>query len=282
MKEAEEAGPRSILPSSKAQTVASGALASVSAALAPPPSSSGAAKTRKTPPVASSGKPFSVEREEGAKEDSSADLKLKKWKRGVPKSSPEEEALGADSAWEHKVNPIDRVFPAGYNFRTALDSGLTQGPIHEMLGPLPPEQLLGTARYLACKLTACLQVGIENAFAAKVGLEKELAATKDQVDVLTDERASALAAPLLKAKIDSLTEELRLAEGRRLSTLARMNEVEEGAKVQAAELESCHSPLKQEKKKVESFTKSLEQKQTALDEAEAAAGHWREEWKALA
>ncbi|MED6211483.1 hypothetical protein PIB30_074138 [Stylosanthes scabra] len=192
-----------------------------------------------------------------------------------------EAALGTDSGWEHKVNPIDRAFPAEYNFRAALDSGLTQGPIREILGPLLPEQLLGTAQYLACKLTACLQllplgfddlipaasyVGIENAFAAKVGLE-ELAATKDQVDVLTAERNSASAAPLVKAKIDSLTEELRFAEGERLSALARMKEVEEGAK---------------EKKKVGSVTRSLEQKQTALDEAEVATGHWREELKALA
>ncbi|MED6200925.1 hypothetical protein PIB30_090051 [Stylosanthes scabra] len=80
---------------------------------------------RKKPPVASSGKPFSVEREEGAKEDPSADLKQKKRKWGVLESSPEEAALGAGLAWEHKVNPIDRAFPAGYNFRAALDSGLT-------------------------------------------------------------------------------------------------------------------------------------------------------------
>ncbi|MED6139049.1 hypothetical protein PIB30_080223 [Stylosanthes scabra] len=139
----------------------------------------------------------------------------------------------------------------GYDFWAALDSGLTQGLIREILGPVLPEQLLGTAKFLACKLTACLQVSIENAFAAKVGLEKELAATKDQVDVLTAERDSTLAAPLLKVKIDSLTEELRLVEGGRLSALARMKQMEEGAK-------------------------------TALDQAEAVAGYWRKEWKALA
>ncbi|MED6186572.1 hypothetical protein PIB30_068040 [Stylosanthes scabra] len=116
---------------------------------------------------------------------------------------------------------------------------------------LPPEQLVRTAQYL---------VGIENASAAKVGLEKELAATKDQVDILMAERDSALAAPLLTAKIDSLTEELRLPEGGHLSASARMKEVEESAKVQAAELESCRSALEQEKKKVESYSQSLEQK----------------------
>ncbi|MED6190330.1 hypothetical protein PIB30_104867 [Stylosanthes scabra] len=77
MKEAEGAGPSSNLPSSKVQTIAFGTSASVSAAPAPPPPSSGAAKTRKKPLVASSGKPFSMEGEEGVKEDPSTDLKQK-------------------------------------------------------------------------------------------------------------------------------------------------------------------------------------------------------------
>ncbi|MED6198385.1 hypothetical protein PIB30_065856 [Stylosanthes scabra] len=113
-------------------------------------------------------------------------------------------------------------------------------------------------------------------------MEKELAAARDQVDVLTAERDSALATPLLNAKIKSLSQELELAEGERLSALDRMKEVGEMAKVQAAELESCHSALEQERKKVESLTQSLKGKQTTLDEAEAAAVHWRDEWKSLA
>ncbi|MED6224254.1 hypothetical protein PIB30_082263, partial [Stylosanthes scabra] len=125
-------------------------------------------------------------------------------------------------------------------------------------------------------------VGIENAFAAKVQMEKELAATKDQVHVVTAERDSALASPLLKVKVDSLTEQLRLAESKRLSALARMKEVEEGNKFQHVELQSCRSTLEQEEKKVKSLTRSLEQKQKALDEAKATAGHWGQEWKALA
>ncbi|MED6138096.1 hypothetical protein PIB30_071106 [Stylosanthes scabra] len=148
----------------------------------------------------------------------------------------------------------------------------------DILSPLVPEKLLGTAQYLACKLIACLQVDVENAFAAKVQMEKDLVATKDQVDVLTVERDSALAALLLHAKIKSLSQELEHAEGNCLSALDCMKEVEERAKVQAAELESCRSSaLEQERKKVESLTQSLEGKQTALDKAEAAAVHWRGE-----
>ncbi|MED6222118.1 hypothetical protein PIB30_061343 [Stylosanthes scabra] len=196
-------------------------------------------------------KPFSVEGEEGAREDPAADLRQKRQQRKAVEASAEEAVLGGDSAWKHNVNPIDCAFPPDYNFRASLDVGLTNDPIREILGPLVPEQLLRTAQFLACQLTACLQVGVENTFVATVQLEKELAATKDQVDVLTTKRDSALAVPLLHAKIKSLSEELERAEGERLSAFERMKEVKEGAK-------------------------------TALDEGEAATVHWRGEWKSLA
>ncbi|MED6227243.1 hypothetical protein PIB30_111531, partial [Stylosanthes scabra] len=89
------------------------------------------------------------------------------------------------------------------------------------------------------------------------------------IEVLTAKRDSALTAPLLHAKIKSLTEELQRAEGERLSATARMEEVERKAMSQAAELESCRCALTQEEKKVESLAQSLKGKQTALDEAEA-------------
>ncbi|MED6176548.1 hypothetical protein PIB30_089337 [Stylosanthes scabra] len=113
-------------------------------------------------------------------------------------------------------------------------------------------------------------------------MEKELASLKDQVDVLTVERDSALAAPLLNAKIKSLTQELAIFEGEHLSALAHMTEVEDKARVQAAQLESCLSTLKKEKKEAEGLAKSLREKQTVLDGVEAAIAHWRDEWKSLA
>ncbi|MED6127745.1 hypothetical protein PIB30_091085 [Stylosanthes scabra] len=281
-------GPRSVLPHVRAPPTTSGASASDQAVPAP------AATTPATPsplPVATkksgsskdpAGKPFPIQGEEGAKEDPSADLKKKGRKRKASDASVEEAALGADSSWVHKVSPINRAFPDDYNFREALDAGLTNGPTREILGPLVPKQLLGTAQHLACQLTACLQIGIEKAFASKVQMEKELASLKDQVDVLTVERDSALAAPLLNAEIKSLTQRLEFSEGERLSALARMTEVEERAKVQAAELESCRAALLKEKMEAEGLTKSLRERQTALDGAEAAAAHWRDEWKSLA
>ncbi|MED6126675.1 hypothetical protein PIB30_080683 [Stylosanthes scabra] len=260
MKEAEGAGPRSILPSSRVPTTSSGVSASdaVPTSAVPPVSSPGASKTTGKSTSAAPVKPFSVEKEEGVKEDPSTDLRQKRRKRKVLEASTEEAALGGDSAWKHKVNPIDRAFPSDYNFRAALDAGLENSSIRGVLKPLVPEQLLGTAQFLACQLTACLQI-----------------------EVLTAERDSTLAAPLLHAKIKSLTEELQRDEGERLSTTARMEEVERKAKSQAAELESCRSALTQEEKKVESLAQSLKGKQTALDEAEAAAVHWRDEWKSL-
>ncbi|MED6184097.1 hypothetical protein PIB30_044158, partial [Stylosanthes scabra] len=136
---------------------------------------------------------------------SSSFLRQKRRKQKASEASAEEAALGGDSAWKHKVNAIDRAFPPDYNFLAALDAGLTNGLTREILGPLVPEQLLGTAQFLACQLTACFQVGVENTFAAKVQLER--------------------------------------AEGERLSATERMEEVERKAKVQAAELESCRSAL---------------------------------------
>ncbi|MED6161135.1 hypothetical protein PIB30_057883, partial [Stylosanthes scabra] len=186
---------------------------------------------------------FPVEKEEGVKEDPSADLRQKRRKRKVLEASAEEAALGGDSAWKHKVNPIDRAFLSDYDFRATLDAGLTNSSIREVLEPLVLEQLLGTAQFLACQLTACLQVGMEKTFAAKV-------------EVLTTERDSALAAPLLHAKIKSLTEELQRVEGERLSATARG-------------------------KKAESLAQSLKGKQTALNEAEATAIQWRDEWRSL-
>ncbi|MED6212251.1 hypothetical protein PIB30_081479 [Stylosanthes scabra] len=267
MAEVAGVGPRSILPHVRAPPTTSGASASgqavpspaatAPAASSPLPAATKKGESSKDP----AGKPFPVQGEEGAKEDPSADLKKKGRKRKASGASAEEAALGTDSSWVHKVSPINRAFPDEYNFREALDAGLTNGPTREILGP---------------------SIGIEKSFASKVQMEKELASLKDQVDVLTAERDSALAAPLLNAEIKSLTQQLRFSEGERLFALAHMSEVEEKAKVQAAELESCRAALLKEKRGAEGLAKSLREKQTTLDGAEAAAAHWHEEWKSLA
>ncbi|MED6196305.1 hypothetical protein PIB30_046259 [Stylosanthes scabra] len=217
-------GPRSILPTQNVSAASVGASASSPMTIVLPGPSSGAAKVKKVPLAASAEKPICLD------------------------------VLGDDAAWEHKVNPLDRAFPEGFNFRVALDSGITQSSVREALRPVLPEQLLGTAHRYAYKLTACLQVGIENALSANFKMEKELVIAKDQVVVLTVERGTALTSPPLKAEVDSFTEQLSLAQGERISGVARMSEVEERSKVQAMELHSCYSALEQEKKKVKSLT----------------------------
>ncbi|MED6175228.1 hypothetical protein PIB30_076446 [Stylosanthes scabra] len=221
MAEVDSAGPPSILPTYTVLAASAEASASSPAATVVPEPSTGATKSKKKPPATSTEKPISLEGEEGAKEDPSADLRQKRWKRKVQESFLYDAAFGADYAWEHE--------------RWILGF---QGSVREAFGPVVPKHLLGTAQHYACKLTACLQVGIENAFSAKLKMEmeKELAAAKDQVAILTAKRDSPLTSPPLKAKVDSLNEQLRLAKGERLSALAQMSEVEEESKVQAVEL----------------------------------------------
>ncbi|MED6164739.1 hypothetical protein PIB30_093063 [Stylosanthes scabra] len=83
MKEAEGAGPRSILPSSRVPTTSSGVSASgaVPTLVMPPVSSPGLSKTTGKSTNAAPAKPFSVEKEEGVKEDPAADLRQKRRKR---------------------------------------------------------------------------------------------------------------------------------------------------------------------------------------------------------
>ncbi|MED6153364.1 hypothetical protein PIB30_101272 [Stylosanthes scabra] len=248
MKEAEGSGPRSILPSSKAQTTASdtsasdpAAPASIPTTLVPPALSSSASKVSGNSTNVAAAKPFSVEMEEGVREDPGADLRQKRRKRKVSEASAEEATLGGDSSWKHKANPIDHAFPLDYNFRAAWMLALRMVPSGRFLALWSRSSFWGPLSSLLAN--SSLAFSVENTFAAKVRLEKELAATKDQVDVLTPERDSTLAAPLFHAKIKSLTEELERVEGEHLSAFDRMEEVERKAKVQAAELESCHSAL---------------------------------------
>ncbi|MED6125277.1 hypothetical protein PIB30_067111 [Stylosanthes scabra] len=100
MAEAAGVGPRSVLPHVRPPPTSSGASASGQAAPTPAPVAS---PTPVPPPAAMkkrgssgdpTGKPFSVEREEGAKEDPAADLKRKGRKMKAPEASAEEVAFG--------------------------------------------------------------------------------------------------------------------------------------------------------------------------------------------
>ncbi|MED6118049.1 hypothetical protein PIB30_115826, partial [Stylosanthes scabra] len=67
-------------------------------------------------------------------------------------------ALGDDSAWEHEVDPLRVAFPEDFDYRKALNAGLTSAPVREALTKMPPEQLLGESYHLHAKSLACLQV----------------------------------------------------------------------------------------------------------------------------
>ncbi|MED6188987.1 hypothetical protein PIB30_091207 [Stylosanthes scabra] len=139
MAEVAGVGPRSVLPHVRAPPTTSGASASSPAV----PSSSPTASAAPNPlPAATkkggsskdpAGKPFPVQGEEGAKEDPSANLKRKGRKRKAPGTAAEEAALGVDASWAHKVSPVEHAFLEDYNFRGALDVGLTNGPTREIL-----------------------------------------------------------------------------------------------------------------------------------------------------
>ncbi|MED6215781.1 hypothetical protein PIB30_001399 [Stylosanthes scabra] len=139
-----------------------------------------------------------------------------------------------------------------------------------------PEQLLGTSHQYAVKLAACLQVGLEGAVAAKLKAEKELLAAKDQIVVLEE-------------KVNTLTEQLSIAQDERQLALERLAQLEEDGKVRDVELQSCRTSLEREQKraevaegKVEALSRSLVEKQTALDTTTFTAEHWCNEWKKLA
>ncbi|MED6137519.1 hypothetical protein PIB30_065733 [Stylosanthes scabra] len=218
----------------------------------------GEAQTKKVPPAKLMPETICIDGEDGAKVDPSADLKQKRWKCKHKDTDLANRMLGDDSSWEHKVHPVELAFPEAFNYREALDAGITCASVRKSLGTMPPEQLLGTAHLYACKLAACLQVGLEGAVTAKLKSEKELLAAKDQIAVLKVERNSALAFAPLQAKVDTLTEQLSVAQGERLSALEQLAQLEEDGKVRAVELQSCQTSLEQEQKKVEASEKKAE------------------------
>ncbi|MED6176761.1 hypothetical protein PIB30_091362 [Stylosanthes scabra] len=142
---------------------------------------------------------------------SSSGLNQRRRKRKLHESFLKNAVLGNDATWEHGVNPLNQAFPVDFDFRATLDSGVTRSSVTKALGPIPPEQLVGTAHRYACALSS------------KFKTKKELAAAKDQVAILTVERDTALTSPPLQAKIITLAEQLSVAQGERLSTLERLS-----------------------------------------------------------
>ncbi|MED6205372.1 hypothetical protein PIB30_016958 [Stylosanthes scabra] len=229
-----------------------------------PPPLSGGSNAKKGPSKRERLEVVNVDGGEGVKEDPSADLRQKRWKRVGKDEEIMDRVLGEDAAWEHEVNPIDLAFPKGYSFRKALDAGLTSASVRNPLQSMLPEQLLGEFHRLSCQSLACLQVGLESALAAKTKAEEELLAARDQVVVLKVERDSAMAYLPLQEKVDTLTDQLFVKEGERQSALEWVSQLEEDVKVLRTELKSCRSSLVREQKRDGTAEKKVEDLSSSL------------------
>ncbi|MED6162403.1 hypothetical protein PIB30_070133 [Stylosanthes scabra] len=223
-----------------------------------------------------------LEGEEGLKEDPSADLPKKRQKKKRKEHDVFDWVLGEDSAWKHEVDPVKVAFPESFNYRKALNAGLTSAPVREALIKLPPEQLLGESYHLSAKSLACLQVGVKTSLAAKVKAEKELSAALDQIEVLKGERDSALAFLPFKEKVDNLDDQLSERTAEYQSTLERMAQLVEDNGVLKTQLESSRLSLEGEKKRSEvaekqagSFAASPKTCQANLSRATEVSEYWR-------
>ncbi|MED6109121.1 hypothetical protein PIB30_030789 [Stylosanthes scabra] len=178
-----------------------------------------------------------------------------------------EKALGDDSAWEHKVDPLRVAFPEDFDYRKALNAGLTSASVREALTKMPPEQLLGEFYHLHAKSLACLHVGVETSLAAKIKAEKELSAALDQIEVLKGERDSALSFLPFKEKATTLEDKLSEKSLEHQSALDRIAQLEEDHKVLKAQFESSQLSLEMERKRAVA--------------AEGGSDYWRSEWHTL-
>ncbi|MED6199998.1 hypothetical protein PIB30_081100 [Stylosanthes scabra] len=258
-------GPRAVLPTgspSATATAAAAAAASGSAAVGtsasatagPPlvesstqvPPASTASETHRTKKQSSKHdrtKVVHLEGEEGLQEDPAADLQQKRRKKKVKVDEAFEKALGEDFAWEHEVDPLKVAFPEGFNFRKALNTGLTSVPVRETLTKMPLEQLLGESYHLHAKSLVCLQVGVETSLAAKMKAEKELSAALDQIEILKAEKDSALSYLPFKEKADTLKDELSEKSLEHQSALDRIGQLEEDNGVLKTQFESSQLSL---------------------------------------
>ncbi|MED6217302.1 hypothetical protein PIB30_016491 [Stylosanthes scabra] len=177
-----------------------------------------------------------LEGEEGLKEDHSTDLQWKRQKKKAKEDGFFDRVLGDDSASKHEVDPIKVAFSESFNYRKALNAGLTSALVREALAKMPLEQLLGESYHFSAKSLACFQVGVETSLAAKVKAEKELSAALDQIEILKGERDSALAFLPFKEKADNLKDQLSEKTSEYQSALDRITQLEEDNRVLKTQL----------------------------------------------
>ncbi|MED6108545.1 hypothetical protein PIB30_025025 [Stylosanthes scabra] len=271
-------GPRPILPTNSPSVTATAAVATAASASAsaagaaarsphvessiqvpPGPTASDAKKAKKQPAKRDRSKV--VDLEEELKEDPAADLQSKWRRKKLKVDEAFEKALGDDSAWEHEVDPLKVAFPKNFDYRKALNAGLTSAPVREALTKMSPEQLLGESYHLHAKSLACLQIKAE----------KELSAALDQIEVLKGERDSALSFLPFKEKATTLEDELSEKKLEHQYALERIAQLEEDQRVLKAQFESSQLSLETERKRAAA----------AEEQATEASEYWSSEWHTL-
>ncbi|MED6131868.1 hypothetical protein PIB30_013830 [Stylosanthes scabra] len=253
-------GPRPILPTGRLSATATAPAAAASASATVDTSTPAAAgsprvgtSTQVPPaPTASEAKKAKkqlkkrelttmVDLEDELKEDPTADLQRQRRRKKPKFDEAFEKALGDDSAWEHEVDPLRVAFPEDFDYRKALNAGLTSAPVREALTKMPSEQLLGESYHLHAKSLACLQLFgycLYYSLAAKIKTEKELSAALDQIEVLKGERDSALSFLPFKEKATTLEDKLSEKSLEHQSALDRIAQLGEDHKVLKPQFES--------------------------------------------
>ncbi|MED6163789.1 hypothetical protein PIB30_083398 [Stylosanthes scabra] len=224
-------GPRPILPTGRLSATATAAAAAASAFAAAGTSTPTAAGSHRVgtstqvPPASTASEAKKakkqlkkrelttvVDLEDELKEDPAADLQRQRRRKKPKFDEAFEKALGDNSTWEHEVDPLRVAFPEDFDYRKALNAGLTSAP-----------------------------VGVETSLAAKIKAEKELSAALDQIEVLKGERDSALSFLPFKEKATTLEDKLSEKSLEHQSTLDRIAQLEEDHKVLKAQFESSQA-----------------------------------------
>ncbi|MED6204967.1 hypothetical protein PIB30_013734 [Stylosanthes scabra] len=263
-------GPRAVLPtgspSATATAAAAAAVASASAAAGSTPVES----SSQVPPAPTASETHRTKRQSSKRDRA----KQKRRKKKAKVDDAFEKALGEDSAWEHDVDPLKVAFPESFNYRKALNAGLTFAPVREALTKMPLEQLLSESYHLSAKSL----VGEETSLAAKVKAEKELSDALDQIKVLKGERDSALVYLPLKEKVDNLDDQLSERNTEYRSALDRIALLEEDNRLS---LDGEKKRSEAAEKQAGSLATLLKTCQADLSKATKASEYWRSEWQKL-
>ncbi|MED6216789.1 hypothetical protein PIB30_011115 [Stylosanthes scabra] len=237
MADVNKMGPRLFLPA-LVQVIATAKASGSASKMDAISTSSELLQTKPVPPKVVVPETICLDGEEGVKEDPTADLRQKRWKRDRKDADLTDRVLGFDSAWEHEVHPVEGGLTSSSVRKSLLTiprSSFSEPAISMRAIPLSASRCCCffticylTLYYSFCFAELCLcllglHVGLGSALAAKVKAEKELLATQDQIVMLKAEKDSALAYLPLREKIDNLTYQLSVKEGEQQSALERMS-----------------------------------------------------------